>query len=182
MERIRILHCLRVYSTYVRKQCKTRIRFFLCGNYRETRNFKVGFVRIRSVFSDSFGFVPTCRILWGPGFMRFFCPRVGATPPVFHDLRFLILLCHCFFSVRKKFGIRELYLGCDDWVFLFDWSRVACFALVRDTMQLRFFHCRGWQGYHLGGLTHVAFLHSYVILCNCAFFTVAGGRGTIWGV
>ena len=114
----------------------------MCGNYRETRNFKVGFVRIRSVFSDSFGFVPTCRILWGPGFMRFFCPQAGATPAVLDDLRFLILLRHCFFQYAKIIGIRELYIGCDDLVLLFDWSRVA----------------------------------------NCAFFTVAGGRGTIWGV
>ena len=39
--------------------------------------------RIRSDsfrFSDSFGFVPTCRILWGPGIMRFFCPLAVVGP------------------------------------------------------------------------------------------------------
>ena len=176
MERIRILHCLRVYSTYVRKQCKTRIRFFcveITGKREILRSDSFGFVPFFRIRSDSFRLVEFYGVR---GLCVFFVHMLGPPPPVFHDLRFLILLCHCFFSVRKKFGIRELYLGCDDWVFLFDWSRVACFALVRDTMQLRFFHCRGWQGYHLGGLTHVAFLHSYVILCNCAFFTVAGGN------
>ena len=101
----------------------------------------------------------------GSGVYAFFFVHVLGPPAPFSMIcGFSYFFAIVFFSVRKKFGIRELYLGCDDWVFLFDWSRVACFALVRDTMQLRFFHCRGWQGYHLGGLTHVAFLHSYLIL------------------
>ena len=133
MERIRILHRLRVYSTYVRKQCKTRIRFFVC-KIRINANFRVGFVRIRSVFSDSFGFVPTCRILWGPGFMRFFCPLAGATPAVFDDLRFLILF---FLHMLRT----ALFSGVP-----FGGSNTCCiFAFVLDTMQLRFFHWRGWQ-------------------------------------
>ena len=79
MERIRILHCLRVYSTYVRKQGKTRIRFFRVENTRKRENsgsdsfgfvpfFRIRFFRVeitgkREILgSDSFGFVPFFRI------------------------------------------------------------------------------------------------------------------------
>ena len=151
MERIRILHCLRVYSTYVRKQCKTRIRLF-CVEIKAKREI---------LGSDSFGFVPFFRIrsdsfrlveFYGVrGLCVFFVHMLGPPPPVFHDLRFLILLCHCFFQYAKN-----LVFG--------SYTSVAMIG----------FSCS------IGLVWHV--LHSYVILCNCAFFTVAGGRGTIWGV
>ena len=52
MERIRILHRLRVYSTYLRKRCKTRIR-----------SIRVEITGKREISgSDSFGFVPFFRI------------------------------------------------------------------------------------------------------------------------
>ena len=52
LQRIRILHRLRVYSTYVRKRCKTRIR-----------SIRVQITGKREISgSDSFGFVPFFRI------------------------------------------------------------------------------------------------------------------------
>ena len=132
MERIRILHRLRVYSTYVRKRCKTRIRSIRVEN--------TGKREISG--SDSFGFVPFFRIrsdsfrlveFYGVrGLCVFFVHWLGPPP------RFSMI---CGFSYFFLHMLRiALFSGVP-----FGGSNTCCiFALVLDTMQLRFFHWRGW--------------------------------------
>ena len=151
MERIRILHCLRVYSTYVRKQCKTRIRFFcveITGKREILRSDSFGFVPFFRIRSDSFRLVEFYGVR---GLCVFFVHMLGPPPPFSMICGFSYFFAIVFFQYAKN-----LVFG--------SYTSVAMIG----------FSCS------IGLVWHV--LHSYVILCNCAFFTVAGGRGTIWGV
>ena len=101
LQRIRILHRLRVYSTYVRKQCKTRIRFFRVEN--------TGKREISG--SDSFGFVPFFRIrsdsfrlveFYGVrGLCVFFVHWLGPPPRFSMICGFSYFFAIVFFSTQK---------------------------------------------------------------------------------